>query len=275
MPLFMDVHRGARGLTRSELETAHLGDLAIQQKYGARYITYWWNPDAGHVYCLVEAPSQEAAMAVHREGHGMVADAFIEVEPLTVDAMMHVRQEDLPYAQITPGTNDIDTGLRAIMFTDLANSTAMLNEYGDRAALAHLATHNRLLAGCLNDFGGRRVKPTGDGILATFPSVARAVECTVAIQRTFAEHNAREEGPPLVVRIGLSAGEPVEDSDDLFGVAVNLAARVCDSAPAGAIHTVNVVKELCLGKGFNFVDRGESMFKGFQDPLRVYEVDWR
>lgn len=119
------------------------------------------------------------------------------------------------------------------------------------------------------------MKLTGDGILATFSSVSRAVRCTVAIQRAFAAHNARNDGPSLRVRIGLSAGEPVQDSDDLFGVAVNLAARVCDYADGGRIFTVNVVRELCIGKGYQFVDRGQAMFKGFAEPVQVYEVAWR
>ncbi|MEX2227823.1 MAG: nickel-binding protein [Dehalococcoidia bacterium] len=271
----MDVHRNAQGLTREQLEQAHIGDLQFQEKYGVRYITYWWNADAGNVYCLVEAPSQEAATAVHSEAHGLVADTFIEVEPITVNAMMHLRQEDLPNGQTAPDTGEIDSGLRAIMFTDLAGSTAMLNALGDDAALRHVAAHNKILASCLDDHGGRRIKATGDGILATFSSVSRAVACTVAIQRAFAAHNATNIGPPLDVRIGLSAGEPVQDSDDLFGVAVNLAARVCDYADGGSIFTVNVVRELSIGKGHTFVDRGDTMFKGFADPVRVYEVAWR
>jgi len=273
--MYMDVHRNAQGVTRAELEAAHKTDLELQDKYEARYITYWWNQEAGHIFCLVEAPSREAANAVHRDGHGLVAESMIEVEPWTVDAMMHLRQDDLPFGQVIPDTNAPDSGLRAIMFTDLAGSTAMMTSLGDKAAHEHLATHNRMLSACIEEFMGRRVKPTGDGFLATFSSVSRAVACTVAIQQRFAEHNATNSGPVLEVRIGLSAGEPVEDSDDLFGVAVNLAARVCANAPAGSIHTVNVVRELCVGKGFNFLDRGDATFKGFNDPVRVYEIAWR
>jgi len=275
MPLFMDVHRNAHGITREELEQAHIGDLRLQEQYGVRYITYWWNAEAGNVYCLVEAPSQDAATAVHKDAHGLVADTFIEVEPITVNAMMHLREEDLPNGQTVPETGAPDSGLRAIMFTDLAGSTEMLNQLGDDAALRHLAIHNDILAACLDEYGGRRIKPTGDGILATFSSVARAVACTVAIQRAFAAHNAANDGPSLKVRIGLSAGEPVQDSDDLFGVAVNLAARVCDYADGGCIFTVNVVRELCIGKGYKFFDRGHTMFKGFADPVQVYEIAWR
>jgi class 3 adenylate cyclase len=276
MPLYMDIHRAAGGFTQEDLEAAHLTDLEIQDRYGARYVTYWWNRNSGHLFCLVEAPTEDAAAAVHRDGHGFAPDALLEVEPSTIESMMHIRGEDLPYAQMIPGTREIDSGLRAIMFTDIAGSTAMLNELGDDAAMRHVASHNRILSDVLSEWGGRRVKPTGDGILATFGSVSRAVACTVAIQKAFAEHNAsKDDGPAFKVKIGLSAGEPVDDSDDLFGVAVNLAARVCDYAEGGCIFTVNVVKELSIGKGYNFIDRGHTMFKGFADPVQIFEIDWR
>ena len=275
MPLYMDIHRGTSGFTQEDLEAAHRTDLEIQDRYGARYVTYWWNRDSGHLFCLVEAPTEDAAAAVHRDGHGFAPDALLEVEPSTVESMMHIRGEDLPNGQLIEGTREPDTGLRAVMFTDIAGSTAMMNEMGDDAALRHVAAHNRILSESLSEHGGRKVKATGDGILATFASIARAVACTVGIQRAFAEHNSTHNGIPLKVKIGLSAGEPVDDSDDLFGVAVNLAARVCDYAEGGCILTVNVVKELSIGKGYKFVDRGDASFKGFAEPVRVYEIDWR
>jgi hypothetical protein len=79
MPLFMDTHRNVEGLTREAVEGAHQADLATQEKYGVDYKRYWFNEEAGAVYCLVEAPDAEAAVAVHREAHGLVADDIVEV----------------------------------------------------------------------------------------------------------------------------------------------------------------------------------------------------
>lgn len=79
MPLFMDTHRNVEGLTREAVESAHQADLATQEKYGVDYMRYWFNEEAGAVYCLVEAPDAEAAVAVHREAHGLVADDIVEV----------------------------------------------------------------------------------------------------------------------------------------------------------------------------------------------------
>jgi len=80
MPLFMDTHRKVDGLTADAVATAHKADLAVQEKYGVRYLQYWFNEETGRVYCLVEAPNAEAAHAVHREAHGLVADELVEVQ---------------------------------------------------------------------------------------------------------------------------------------------------------------------------------------------------
>jgi hypothetical protein len=79
MPLYMDIHHKVAGLTPEAIEEAHRRDLAVQAKYGVRYLKYWYDLNTERVFCLVEAPSKEAAEAVHREAHGGVADEIIEV----------------------------------------------------------------------------------------------------------------------------------------------------------------------------------------------------
>ena len=80
MPLYMDTHKNVKDLSAEAVAGAHKADMAIQEKHGVDYKQYWYNEAAGAVYCLVEAPNAEAAMAVHREAHGLVADEIIEVE---------------------------------------------------------------------------------------------------------------------------------------------------------------------------------------------------
>ena len=80
MPLFMDTHHAVDGLTAEAVAGAHQADLATQEKYGVDYKQYWFNEKTGDVYCLVEAPNAEAAAAVHREAHGLVADEIVEVQ---------------------------------------------------------------------------------------------------------------------------------------------------------------------------------------------------
>jgi adenylate cyclase len=121
---------------------------------------------------------------------------------------------------------------------------------------------------------GSEIKHTGDGIMASFMSASRALECAVSMQRAFAGHNESAE-EPLRVRIGLNAGEPIAEDEDLFGTAVQMAARICAQAEPGQILAPIVVRELAAGKGFMFADRGEVMLRGFEDPVRLYELRWR
>jgi len=80
MPLFMDIHEHVDGLTAEAVEGAHARDLEVQKEYDVNYLKYWFDESTGKVFCLVEAPSKEAAMAVHREAHGLIADHVIEVK---------------------------------------------------------------------------------------------------------------------------------------------------------------------------------------------------
>ena len=80
MPLYLDVHNRIDGLTTETAASAHKKDLEVQGKYGVNYVRYWYDEGTGKVFCLVHAPSKEAAAAVHREAHGGVADEIIEVK---------------------------------------------------------------------------------------------------------------------------------------------------------------------------------------------------
>jgi len=94
------------------------------------------------------------------------------------------------------------------------------------------------------------------------------------MQQAFAQHNESAE-EPVRVRIGLNAGEPIAEEEDLFGTAVITAARIAAKAEGGEILAANVVRELAAGKGFLFADRGDVALRGFEDPVRLYEVSWR
>jgi hypothetical protein len=80
MPLYMDTHAHIEGLTADAVAGAHAADLATQDKYGVKYLRYWFDEGSGKVFCLIEAPNKEAAIAVHQEAHGLLADEIIEVQ---------------------------------------------------------------------------------------------------------------------------------------------------------------------------------------------------
>jgi class 3 adenylate cyclase len=164
------------------------------------------------------------------------------------------------------------SGLVTVLFTDIVDSTSLTQRLGDEQAQSIVRAHNAIVREALRSHGGSEIKHTGDGIMASFPTASGALDCAIAIQREVA---AMDDATALGLRIGVNAGEPVVEEGDLYGTAVQLAKRICDRADAGEVLVSNVVRELAAGKTFLFADRGAAPLKGFEDPVRLYEVRWR
>ena len=161
------------------------------------------------------------------------------------------------------------------LFTDVVNSTTLTQSLGDEAALAILGVHDTIVRDALSALGGREIKHTGDGIMASFISTAGAVRCAIQVQRELDKHAKTNPKGALKVRVGAAAGEPVEQHNDLFGSTVQLASRLCAHAQPEQILVSNAIAELCLGKGFLFEDLGEIMLKGFGSPVRAHAAAWK
>jgi class 3 adenylate cyclase len=166
------------------------------------------------------------------------------------------------------------SGFRTILFTDVQGSTALTDRLGDAKARELLRVHERITREALKEHDGSEIKTMGDGFMASFGSATKALECAIGLQQSFAQHNESAD-EPINVRIGLNAGEPIAEDEDLFGTAVNMAARIAAKADGGEILVSDVVRQLVAGKKFLFSDRGETELRGFEDPVRVYEVRWR
>ncbi|HLI72524.1 MAG TPA: nickel-binding protein, partial [Acidimicrobiales bacterium] len=264
VPLFLDRHDAA-GATAQDIAAAHELDLAVQDRYGVRYVTYWFDDAEGTVFCLAEGRDRDAVEAVHRDAHGLMAVNVIEVGQGPINAFLG----DIP--RYAPGHVYTESAVRAILFTDVCESTRLTQELGDTGFMTLLREHDETVRAALSKHGGREVKHTGDGIMASFSSVAAAIEAAISIQGRMVERNATAS-TPMCLRIGVSAGEPVTERDDLFGAAVQLSARLCDIAPPGGIAVSTAVRELCVGKPFGFDCRGEVSLKGFAQPVSVFEV---
>jgi len=275
MPLYMDIHEVPGGVSAEDVAKAHAQDVKIEDKYGVRYHKYWVNEKAGKIFCLCHAPNAEAAAQVHREAHGMVADKLIEIQPELADGFLGGVEVNEAGAALFPGaTNERDPGIRTVLFTDIVESTTLTQSLGDEAALAMLGVHDAIVRDALSASGGREVKHTGDGIMASFVSAAGAVRCAIQIQRELDKHAQANPERPLKVRVGAAAGEPVEQHNDLFGSTVQLAARLCAHAQPEQIVVSNAIAELCVGKGLRFEELGEVALKGFGRPVRAHAVEW-
>jgi class 3 adenylate cyclase len=165
------------------------------------------------------------------------------------------------------------SAFRTVLFTDIVGHTEMMQRLGDSRGRDVLREHERITRDTLKQHGGHEIKTDGDSFMLSFGSVTSAVDCAIALQRAFA---ARNEGADeaLHVRIGLNAGEPVEEDGDLFGSTVIMASRIAAQAGAGEILVPDTVRGLLSGKGFIFSDRGEFVPKGFEEGVRLWDVRW-
>ena len=162
-----------------------------------------------------------------------------------------------------------------IMFTDIVGSTDMMGRLGDREGRRVFSLHDRVIRQQAATHQGLEVKSTGDGFMLAFRSARRGVACAVGVQRAMLEYNALNGRDPILVRIGLSVGEPINESEDLFGMAVNEAARIMSVAQGGQILVSQLIHALASSSmDFVFRSLGEIALNGIDGPHRLYEVLW-
>jgi class 3 adenylate cyclase len=268
IPLFVDIHE-LTGATAEQIAAAHVKDAAIQDGYGVHYVKYWLNESRGKVFCLCTAPSAEAAEQVHREAHGLVPERILEVDPDLAEGMLGGSAVAPTGAVVLRPGGELDPGVRTIMFTDIVGSTELTQRLGDRAAMAILDLHDRLVRGTLMRTRGREVKHLGDGLMGVFVSADDAIRCALEVHAALRDAS-RRTAEPIRIRVGAAAGEPIERSGDFFGSTVQLAARLCVQAEPGQTLVSSSVAELCADH--RFADIGELSLKGFPQPVRAHAV---
>lgn len=166
-------------------------------------------------------------------------------------------------------------GTATILVTDLVGSTAMFDRLGDDKAERLLRAHLGDLRDLVRSFGGVEVKSTGDGIMAAFPAAWLASECAVAMQRALHLRNEGSSEEPLHIRIGLHSGDTTADRHDYYGIAVAVAARLCDKASPDQILLSSVTRGLVGSRGgHSFTDAGVPSLKGIDEPVQAWSLEW-
>ena len=158
-----------------------------------------------------------------------------------------------------------ETLLRAALFTDIVGSTEHLARIGDRAWRELFVAHEDRSRRAIERYGGRAVKSTGDGVLATFEGPAQAVRGAQEISASLADLG-------LQIRAGVHVGEIEAVGDDVTGVTVNAAARIAALAGPTELFVSSTVRDLTRGSGLTFEDAGEHELKGVADRWRLYRV---
>lgn len=267
--MYLDRHV-VSGATAQDVANAHTLDVEVQSKHGVQYHTYWFDPQNETVFCLAEGPNQESVEAVHVEAHGLAATSIMELDSTTPLNQILGTMPCFPL-----GTAYVSPALRAILFTDVCGSVAQVYDLGDVGHVELLKEHDYIVRSELLGYEGREVKHTGDGIMASFASITSCISFAIAVQRRLYARN-EDAQIPLDISIGIGAGEPISDgNDDLFGAAVQMAARLCAAAGPNEITVSSAVRELCAGKQLKFEDRGELVLKGIPEPVHAFSVLWR
>jgi class 3 adenylate cyclase len=173
----------------------------------------------------------------------------------------------------TEGEHPVSTRTQvAVMFTDIVDSTRLTALIGDENWTRVRARHREMLGRCYDMHGGREVNSIGDGFLARFDSVGEAVLCATDIQRGL-DKERRETGFAPSVRIGINAGDAIDEDGDLLGTVVNVASRITAAANANEILITETVADRLDGR-FKIDDRGLRELKGLDRALHILSVDW-
>ena len=180
-----------------------------------------------------------------------------------LDVVMGAMSELINGGPLEPAMDRI---LTTLVFTDIVDSTRLLAAAGDRRWSLELDSHDDLVRRQLGRFGGHEVRTTGDGFVAMFDSPTRAVQFALALQ-----HEAARRG--LAIRAGAHTGEIELRHDDVLGVNVHVAQRVCALAAAGQVLVTQLVVDLVAGSELRFHSLGSHMLKGLDDPWTILEAD--
>lgn len=249
---------------------AHEADSRLESKYDVRFLTYWFDEGRGTTFCLVSAPGADSISEIHAEAHGAIPNDVVEVDQAAVLSFMG-RIADIPSGESANGRH-IDRAVRTIMFTDLVGYTSLMSRLGDDRAFELLREHNSVIRDSLTRFGGREVKHTGDGVMASFDNADQGLRSAVEIRDGIAGILVPDSDERLSVRIGMTSGEPLQEGEDLFGSVVNLASRLCDLAESGEILLSSECEAELTDDSFALDSIGEVTIRGFEEPVTVSRV---
>ncbi|MGV3528673.1 MAG: nickel-binding protein [Flavisolibacter sp.] len=274
MPLFMDVHI-VPGVTARAVAEAHTKDVFLQDQFACKCMTYWIDEQRESIFCLIDAPDKEAVIAMHDQAHGLVPNKVIEVNSGVVESFLG-RIFDPEDATANPEGLKVfsDPSFRILLMTHIEDTVLLQHRLGVEAAQAALQNHREVVRRQARRYDGREVEQGGDGFMLSFDSATAALQCALAIQQEMKATGA----DLLKLRISLHGGEPVAQTNQLFGDVIELSNLLGFAAKPLQLAMSNVVRKL-VGKEDL---QGENVFclpppdeQLLQDLFGVIERNWR
>jgi len=240
MPIYMDVHI-VPGVKARDVAEAHSKDLLHQADFACKCMTYWIDEERENIFCLIEAPSKEAVEEMHGRAHGLIPNKIIEVSPSIVSSFL-----GRIYDPETAVTNEeglkvfADPSYRIVLLVSMEDMLLLQNKLGRDKANEMLELYKQITRKELATHGGSEVESGGTDFIISFSSASKAVSCALAIQKELQQTGNDSFG----LKIAINGGEPVENSNRLFGDALQLAEYMCMIAGNMQIVITPAVKEL-------------------------------
>ncbi len=214
--IYMDRH-DLPGLTAQDVAEAHRQDLQVQHRFNCRALTYWFDEERGIAFCLIESPDEQSVRELHEHSHGQIPNQIIEVDDQLVEAFLGRIEDPEPFDTSEQLVLQ-DPAFRTIM---VAASTPVQSDARSRRE------HHALLRTAIERYDGREVRHPGANVTASFTSTDKAVECALHVVTSAKVRHDRPATHDLEVTIGLSAGDPVTEQEELFGETIRMADRLC------------------------------------------------
>lgn len=244
MPIFMDRH-DILGVTAKHVAEVHQADLKVQDKFGCKTLTYWFDEKSGMAFCLVDAPEKQAVIDMHDNAHGVIPHQIIEVESNLVKSFLG-RIAD-PEVNIKSGEPDLvinESAIRTILYVELKYPGDINPELLKDESFSLFEVYSNLIHKTLKQHGSNKIKDTDDGFVASFTDEIDALQCAKELLANLKEINKRDVHLWINASIGLSTGAPVTENSRFFGETIRLANRLAYFAEPGQIMLSSSIGEL-------------------------------
>lgn len=275
MPIYMDIHT-IPGVKAKNVAEAHLKDLAIQEEYGCKCMTYWIDEKRESVFCLIDAPDKDAVEELHGKAHGLIPNKIIEVSSKVVESFLG-RIFDPPEATLSETGLKVfsETALRTLLVTIIEDPVLLELRLGKEKANGLIQQLNLMVRKKIAEFEGSEAEHKGSGFIVSFTSASNAVSCALAVQKDLPVKIAKETG----LKMAIHAGEPVAKSAILFGDTIQMAANLCLVNKSGNVAVTSAVQEIVSREVFlmnkkDFFTLSPQEENQLSSVFSVLETNW-
>jgi len=255
MPIYMDRHDVSETVTAEKIAQLHQEDLKIQDQFGCRGLTYWFDEKRKTAFCLIEAPDAKAIQKMHNHAHGQVPHSVIEVDISIVESFLG-RIGDPEKAKNTTFNIINDPAFRTIMVIWLNRLSLIQND--PVHFKSSLNNFQNAILGLLKNYEGVPVKQTENYFLVSFNSISNAVHAAFEIRSLFKDLGNGVTNDKILLKIGLNAGLPVTQKQLIFEDTIKLAERMCKTIK-GEIIVSSEVRELYNSENLNALAEKENI----------------